>query len=151
MYAYVCLQQHAHRQLVACAAGYHVSGMPQHLKGPPLTGRALQVHNSGIERNLHLAQDAATALGDIPLFLSPALLEHGADERAVVLFVSYLCGRLLDVSREHRAAHTIQSLFRKRKAQQPGMDWCADAAVVLHSFVLRGVTWLKQHILDYAT
>ena len=121
------------------------------MKGPPLTGRALQVHNSGIERNLHLAQDAATALGDIPLFLSPALLEHGADERAVVLFVSYMCGRLLDVSREDRAAHTIQSLFRKRKARQPGMNCCADTAVMLQSFVLRGVIWLKQHILDCVT
>lgn len=100
-------------------------GLPGHLqgpalKGPALKGPALAAHKAGIKANLDLAQAAAAALGDIPLFLSPAFLEHGPDERAVVLFVSYLCCRLLEVSKEDRAAQTMQSQFRKRKARQPG-------------------------------
>ena len=96
-------------------AGLEVACMPSQL-----SGAAARSHTAGVRANLDLAQAAALALGDVPLFLCPAFVEHGPDERAVVLFVSYLCSRLLEVSKEDRAAQTIQSLFRKRRAQQPG-------------------------------
>ena len=104
-------------QLTSCFVTVELAmvGMPSHL-----TGAAAKAHAAGIKSNLELAQAAAQALGDVPLFLSPCFVEHGPDERAVVLFVSYLCSRLLDVSKEDRAAQVIQSLFRKRRAQQPG-------------------------------
>lgn len=116
--------------------------MPGHLQGPALKGAALTAHKAGILSNLALIQAAATALGDIPLFLSPAFFEHGPDERAVVLFVSYLCCRLLEVSREDRAAQTIQSLYRSRNARQPGAQLFAVIAlvtdVICHSLVMWG-------------
>lgn len=102
-------------QIYCHDAGLAIAGMPSRLNGA-----AAKAYTAGITSNLQLAQAAAQALGDVPLFLSPAFVKHGPDERAVVLFVAYLCFRVLDVSKEDRAAQTIQSLFRKKRAQQPG-------------------------------
>ena len=83
---------------------------------------ARAAHIAGVTSNLHLAQAAAQALGDIPPILSaPNFLEHGPDEKAVIIFVSFLCARVLEVSKEDRAAHVIQHWYRQRKAQRPGL------------------------------
>jgi abnormal spindle-like microcephaly-associated protein len=82
---------------------------------------ARQVHIAGVKSNLQLAQAAAHALGDVPPILSaPGFLEHGPDEKAVVVFLSFLCARMLEVSKEDRAAQVIQHFFRQRKSHQPG-------------------------------
>ena len=82
---------------------------------------AREAHIAGVKSNLHLAQAAAQALGDVPPILSaPGFLEHGPDEKAVIIFLAFLCARVLEVSKEDRAAQVIQHTFRHRKSQQPG-------------------------------
>ena len=82
---------------------------------------ARQTHIAGVKSNLHLAQAAALALGDVPPILSaPGFLEHGPDEKATVIFLSFLCARVLEVSKEDRAAQVIQHFFRQRKSHKPG-------------------------------
>ena len=84
---------------------------------------ARQVHITGVKSNLQLAQAAAQALGDVPPILSaPGFLEHGPDEKAVVVFLSFLCARVLEVSKEDRAAQVIQHFFRQRKSRHPGQE-----------------------------
>jgi hypothetical protein len=84
---------------------------------------ARQVHIAGVKANLQLAQAAAQALGDVPPILSaPGFLEHGPDEKAIVVFLSFLCARVLEVSKEDRAAQVIQHFFRQRKSHQPGQE-----------------------------
>ena len=84
---------------------------------------ARQVHITGVKSNLQLAQAAAQALGDVPPILSaPGFLEHGPDEKAVVVFLSFLCARVLEVSKEDRAAQVIQHFFRQRKSHHPGQE-----------------------------
>ncbi|DBB17480.1 TPA: hypothetical protein ACH3X3_014500 [Trebouxia sp. C0006] len=102
---------------------------------------ARQVHIAGVKSNLQLAQAAAQALGDVPPILSaPGFLEHGPDEKAVVVFLSFLCARVLEVSKEDRAAQVIQHFFRQRKSHQPGqgraslLRWIAAAHVVQRAF-----------------
>ena len=83
---------------------------------------ARAAHMAGVTSNLHLAQAAAQALGDIPPILAaPNFLERGPDESAVIIFVSFLCARVLEVSKEDRAAHVIQHWYRQRRAQRPGV------------------------------
>ena len=88
-----------------------------------MDGAAREAHIVGVKSNLQLAQKAAEALGDIPPILSaPGFLEHGPDEKAVIVFVAFLCARVLEVSKEDRAAQVIQHFFRQRKTQQPGTN-----------------------------
>ena len=83
---------------------------------------ARAAHIAGVTSNLHQAQAAAQALGDIPPILSaPNFLEHGPDEKAVIIFVSFLCARVLEVSKEDRAAQVIQQWYRQRRAWRPGL------------------------------
>lgn len=46
--------------------------------------------------------------------------EHGPDERAVILYVAFLCSRLLECSKDDRAAHIIQTAWRQAKAKTAG-------------------------------
>jgi hypothetical protein len=81
-------------------------------------------HRRGVARNFAMVHRAARSLGGVPEMLSAGdFLEHGLDERAVILYVSFLCSRLLEVSREERAAHTIQEAWRNHKANSIG-GWC---------------------------
>lgn len=83
---------------------------------------ARAAHIAGVMSNLRLAQAAAQALGDIPPILSaPNFLERGPDEKAVIIFVAFLCARVLEVSKEDRAAQVIQQWYRQRQAWQPGL------------------------------
>lgn len=80
-------------------------------------------HIAGVTSNLHLAQAAAQALGDVPPILSaPNFLERGPDEKAVIIFVAFLCARVLAVSKEDRAAQLIQQWYRQRRTRQPGLQ-----------------------------
>jgi len=47
-------------------------------------------------------------------------LEQGPDTKVVVAYLAYLCARLLEVSQEERAAYTIQRLWKRWQARQPG-------------------------------
>ncbi|KAK9814207.1 hypothetical protein WJX72_002306 [[Myrmecia] bisecta] len=58
---------------------------------------AIERHRDGVRRNFALVQDAAKALGDIPLMLSSNdFAEHGPDEKAVITYMAFLCSRLLE-------------------------------------------------------
>lgn len=82
---------------------------------------ARKAHVAGINANLRLACDAAQALGDVPPVLAaPGLLQHGPDERSIIIFVAFLCARVLEVSKEDRAAQRLQHCFRHRRSWQPG-------------------------------
>jgi len=57
----------------------------------------------GIAANFKLVHRAAKALGSVPEMLSSRdFSEHGPDERAVILYVAFLCSRLLECSRDDR-------------------------------------------------
>jgi hypothetical protein len=51
--------------------------------------------------------------------------EHGPDERAVILYVAFLCTRLLECSKDDRAAHIIQTAWRQAKSKSAGAQTVA--------------------------
>jgi hypothetical protein len=110
----------------------------------------------GITANFRTVHRAAEALGCVPEMLSSKdFAEHGPDERTVILYAAFLCSRLLECSRDDRAAHIIQCAWRQRKASTAGMarahlaKWVAAASLVqraarawllrrrVHEFVLQ--------------
>lgn len=88
--------------------------------------------------NFELVTSAVKFLGGVPPIITGEEFSHseGADERAVALFVAFLCHRLLETNREHRAAMVIQRRWRQRGQRRPGMArehlhmWIAAARVV---------------------
>jgi len=81
----------------------------------------------GSLRNYNQVYGAVKALGGgIPHLLtgqdfsSGAEFEGGADERAIVLFTGFLCRRLIETNKEHRAAMIIQRRWRERAVYRPG-------------------------------
>lgn len=56
----------------------------------------------------------------LPLCAAAHIQELGPDEKAVVLFAAFLCQRLMEVSREERAAMVMQRLWRRRELHKPG-------------------------------
>ncbi|KAI8475158.1 MAG: hypothetical protein J3K34DRAFT_517600 [Monoraphidium minutum] len=94
-------------------------------------------HRAGVAANFAAVHRAARSLGAVPEMLSSGdWAEHGPDERAVMLYAAFLCGRLLETSREDRAAHVLQRAWRDHRARATGsaranlQAWVAAAAVV---------------------
>jgi hypothetical protein len=82
---------------------------------------AADAHRAGVAANFSAVHRAARTLGGVPEMLSPSdWAEHGPDERAVMLYLGFLCARLLDCSKEERAAHAIQSAWRESRARRAG-------------------------------
>ena len=46
--------------------------------------------------------------------------EQGPDLKVLLGYLAYLCARLLDVSREERAAYTLQRIWKQRRTCLPG-------------------------------
>ena len=70
-------------------------------------------HRAGILQNFGAVFSVMRALGGIPETISAMdFEEQGPDETAVILYVSHMCARLLQVSREERAALTIQRMWK---------------------------------------
>jgi hypothetical protein len=89
-------------------------------------------HRAGVARNFAAAHRAARSLGAVPQMLSAGdWAEHGPDERAVLLYVAFLCARLLETSREDRAAHVLQSAWREARARRAGEAARGAGAVCL--------------------
>ena len=84
---------------------------------------------AGVGANVTLVLATAARLGGIPPLLQPKdfTAARSVDDRAMVMFLAYLCSRLLEVSAEERAAHVLQSMWRSRCQRLPG----AAAAAVL--------------------
>ena len=63
-----------------------------------------------------MLHSAAEWLGNVPAMLSPEDIMHrGCDERAVILFISLLCPRLLNFAYEGKAAHVIASWWKWKR------------------------------------
>ena len=68
---------------------------------------------SGIIHNFELINKAARCLGEVPDMLSADdITSRYCDERAVLLFLSSLCPRLLAFASEGKAAHAIAKWWR---------------------------------------
>ena len=72
------------------------------------------------------------------------ILEHGPDEKALVLFTAFLCQRLMEVSREERAAMVMQRLWRRRQAHRPGERWGARGPSRQRSWLRE--LWRLMHV-----
>lgn len=71
----------------------------------------------GVRRNFQLVHDAIERLGNVPVGVlghgSCDLRTGGLDEQSTILFVAHLCRRLLEISKEDRAAATIAAAMRR--------------------------------------
>lgn len=52
-------------------------------------------------------------------------MEHGHDEKGCILFTAFLCQRLLEISKEERAAMVVQRHWRNRQQDKPGTPFAA--------------------------
>lgn len=75
-----------------------------------------------MHHNFDLLSSAVSRLGGIPSLLTAeaCLEDQGPDIKVVVSYLAFLCARLLEVSKEERAAYTIQQIWKRRKAWTPG-------------------------------
>ncbi|KAF9913050.1 hypothetical protein EC991_005918 [Linnemannia zychae] len=66
--------------------------------------------------NYRLLHTKVQALGGVPITLRHADMSNVGvpDEKAVILFVTYLCARLMHLNKDIRAAKTIQRIWRKK-------------------------------------
>ncbi|KAG0002513.1 hypothetical protein BGZ80_010660 [Entomortierella chlamydospora] len=66
--------------------------------------------------NYRLLHNKVQALGGIPITLRHSDMSNVGvpDEKAVILFVTYLCARLMHLNKDIRAAKTIQRVWRKK-------------------------------------
>ena len=89
--------------------------------GGPAAGPAAARHRAGVAANFGRVHAVSEALGSVPAMVSGEdFVAHGPEERAVVLFTAFLCARLVEVSREERAAMVVQRLWRRRQLERPG-------------------------------
>jgi hypothetical protein len=92
----------------------------------PETEDEAVVTSRGVAGNFRAVHRAAKALGGVPEMLSAKdFAEHGPDERAVILYVAFLCTRLLECSKDDRAAHIIQTAWRQAKSKSAGEVPCS--------------------------
>ena len=71
------------------------------------------------KQNFKLLYEKMSELGGVPLMLkSTDMTNTIPDEKVVVTCVTYLCGRLLDVRHESRAARTIQLAWRGHRVRR---------------------------------
>ncbi|XP_070602481.1 abnormal spindle-like microcephaly-associated protein homolog isoform X2 [Erythrolamprus reginae] len=66
------------------------------------------------KRNFQLINAAVSDLGGIPAMIQHSDMSNTIpDEKVVIIYVSFLCSRLISLSKEIRAAQLIQSAWRK--------------------------------------
>ncbi|XP_018014073.1 abnormal spindle-like microcephaly-associated protein homolog [Hyalella azteca] len=78
--------------------------------------------------------DKLCSLGGVPLLVrSCELVNTIPDEKVMVTFLAHLCGRLLDLSEEIKAARVLQMAWRKRalRKQQERLEMEASACGVI--------------------
>ncbi|XP_051868413.1 abnormal spindle-like microcephaly-associated protein [Pristis pectinata] len=68
------------------------------------------------KKNLNLVTTAVAELGGIPAMIRHVDMSNTIpEEKVVIIYVSFLCARLLDLRKEARAARIIQAAWRKYK------------------------------------
>ncbi|XP_075143505.1 abnormal spindle-like microcephaly-associated protein [Leptodactylus fuscus] len=66
--------------------------------------------------NFSLVQNATSDLGGIPAMIHHSDLSNTIpDEKVVIIYLSFLCARLLDIRKEARAARVIQAAWRRHR------------------------------------
>ncbi|XP_013377331.1 PREDICTED: abnormal spindle-like microcephaly-associated protein [Chinchilla lanigera] len=71
------------------------------------------------KKNFHLVRSAVRDLGGIPAMIHHSDMSNTIpDEKVVIMYLSFLCARLLDLRKEIRAARLIQTTWRKYKLRK---------------------------------
>ncbi|XP_023562985.1 abnormal spindle-like microcephaly-associated protein [Octodon degus] len=71
------------------------------------------------KKNFHLVRSAVRDLGGIPAMIHHSDMSNTIpDEKVVIVYLSFLCARLLDLRKEIRAARLIQTTWRKYKLKK---------------------------------
>ncbi|XP_040263498.1 abnormal spindle-like microcephaly-associated protein [Bufo bufo] len=66
--------------------------------------------------NFSLVQNAAYDLGGIPAMIHHSDMSNTIpDEKVVIIYLSFLCARILDIRKETRAARVIQAAWRRHR------------------------------------
>jgi len=86
----------------------------------PLHSEGLKVALRGERKNLEIARKAASHLGGVPDLLEQLIMDCNScsclpEERTVIMFLAYLCSRLMESRNEFRAVSTIQRAWRNKK------------------------------------
>ncbi|MEE6512282.1 hypothetical protein FKM82_019234 [Ascaphus truei] len=90
-------------------------------------------------KNFSLANGAVSDLGGIPAMIHCSDMSNTIpDEKVVIIYLSFLCARLLDLRKEARAARVIQTAWRKYKlrAEERLLQTKHKAACVIQSAVV---------------
>ena len=83
------------------------------VSGSNYTAKEYNAAIDGEKKNFRLFNDAILALGSIPTTLEGEFCsEYVPEEKSVVACVGYLCARLLESSKEIRAAIKVQAMWR---------------------------------------
>ncbi|BDA47246.1 probable abnormal spindle-like microcephaly-associated protein homolog [Coccomyxa sp. Obi] len=108
-----------------------------HFQRPPWVavldeGEQAGPRRAATHRNFELLAAATARLGCVPPMLTAedCCAPGGPHEHAVIGYVAFLCGRLLEVSSEERAAHTIQRHWRMSRTRSAG-----GARAHLHAWI----------------
>ncbi|XP_075689489.1 abnormal spindle-like microcephaly-associated protein [Rhinoderma darwinii] len=84
--------------------------------------------------NFNLVQNATSDLGGIPAMIHHSDMSNTIpDEKVVIIYLSFLCARLLDIHKEARAARIIQAAWRRHRlaAEQQLLQKKHKAACVI--------------------
>ncbi|KAF9421644.1 hypothetical protein BGZ76_003958 [Entomortierella beljakovae] len=86
--------------------------------------------------NYRLLHNKVQALGGVPISLRHADMSNIGvpDEKAVILFVTYLCARLMHLNKDIRAAKTIQRVWRNKHYGRKEKSRI-DATIVIQKYI----------------
>ena len=111
----------------------------------------LQSYDTAIvneRRNTALALITLTELGGIPKMLPVGDSKNPPDEKAMLLFVTYLCSRLMESSKEILACILIQDFYRRAKRIQLLKKKMASASYIWRTWsIQKGNYFENQHSL----
>ena len=94
--------------------------------------------------NTALVVSTLADLGGIPQMLPVGDSEHPPEEKSMLLFVSYLCSRLMESSKEILASILIQSFYRRRKRIDLLKMKMAAASFLWRSWSLRKEIYFRN-------
>ncbi|KAI8595971.1 hypothetical protein EDD21DRAFT_20184 [Dissophora ornata] len=97
--------------------------------------------------NYRLLHNKVQALGGVPITLRHADMSNVGvpDEKAVILFVTYLCARLMHLNKDIRAAKTIQRIWRKKHYGRKE-ESRINATIVIQKQIRRFLS--RKHVHD---
>ncbi|KAI7821532.1 hypothetical protein BC939DRAFT_204649 [Gamsiella multidivaricata] len=96
--------------------------------------------------NYRLLDKRVQALGGVPITLRHKDMSNVGvpDEKAVILFVTYLCARLMHLNNDIRAAKTIQRIWRKKHYGRKEENRI-NSTIVIQKFVRKFLSRKRLH------